>query len=220
MKKILSHLWCAALLALACTACDSSSAEEPQPQIEPTGVSFVRNYVTINKLVLHTIFPFGHLAVYTDRFNEEFDSSEESHRTYAEQHDDRYYDGPETERVSDVLGKTVCKVSAVTEDDYNPHYPAGSSLDEIIRINVQTYAPFVRSKCRDQALRDNQYVYKRLYDLTPEEGALWRPQSIAFFLDEFPQVSAEPRTIELTFLFDDGTELKSKIHLYGNDEIL
>lgn len=219
MKKILLHLGCAALTALACTACDSSSAEEPQPQIEPTGVSFVRNYVTIRELDLSTAFPFGRLTVIPEIHNG-FYSSEGSHRYYAEQHDDRYYDGPEEERVSDVFGKTVCKISAVTEYDYNPNYPAGSSLDDIIWINVQTYAPFVRSKCRDQALRDNQYVHKRICELTPEEGALWRPESIAFFLDEFPQVSAEPRAIELTILFDDGTELKSQIQIYGDDDIL
>lgn len=219
MKKYLLLLLCT--LAGIGTSCTHSPEEEAtyDPVVQ-TGTPFINTYADLNSfkplddnvgfMRFRIVWNSSQLTQYTS-----FDS--EKYWEYAQKNDDLYWCGGT--RYTCALGKSVVRITATTDGYYDAKHPAGSSLDDIMKVHVRTFAPFIDDKCRNASEERvfGQYISKRLCDLTPEEGRLWDPYTLTLSIDsENAPTSMERFQIYITILFDDGQEVSGfySIHDY------
>ncbi len=215
MKKYLLLL---CTLAGIGTACTHSSEEEGaiDNRIIQTGFPFIATYADLDGFYLYDDHPgfvrfrivwgADQLTQYTKYYG---DPNPEKYWEYVKKNDDLYWYS-QSGYGTCALGKSVVRITATTNGYYDAKHPAGSSLDDIMKVHVRTFAPFIDDKCRNPSDERvfGQYISKRLCDLTPEEGRLWDPYTLTLSIDsENHTTSTERLQITVTILFDDGQEI-------------
>lgn len=217
MKKYLLLLLCT--LAGIGTSCTHSPEEEAiyNPVIQ-TGFPFIATYADLESFYLfddhpgfvrfRIVWDSSQLTQYTKYHN---DFNPEKYWEYAKKNNDLYWFNNSGYGTC-ALGKSVVRITATTDGYYDAKHPAGSSLDDIMKVHVRTFAPFIDDKCRNASDERvfGQYISKRLCDLTPEEGRLWDPYTLTLSIgSENPTTSIERLQVTVTILFDDGQEISA-----------
>lgn len=109
------------------------------------------------------------------------------------------------------LADTIESVNLTSDTDYDDMHPAGSSLDDIIKIKYKTSEPFIKSGYKKQESAIS-YGYEEylclLKDINPKRMILVNPKDLALV---FPKpISNANHNFTLTIKTTDGRECQKQ----------
>lgn len=102
------------------------------------------------------------------------------------------------------------EIHFVSDTDWNPDYPAGSSLDDIVMVEFYSFAPFVDNGYQpfrfiDQEM-DGVTIQKLASELTADDMRMIKDETWCFWLDRMPDRLLE-HTLTITLVTVDGETL-------------
>ncbi len=220
MKK---HWMFFLLVALTMTACEK--AEEPaendfdQPA---AGVlsreSLVSSYFEPNALVLdarkNELGPYVRFSFEGEGFA--FDTSNPEKRAryneYVAKYDDRHFN--DSTLPIGASGEAITTVRVTSTADFDPAHPAGTLLNDLVRIKTYTYYPFLcylRPNSGLDLCAVRSEIYKLLSELTPEEMILWEGTGY-FELTTTPDPALEELPLRVEFDFENGRTITAEVN--------
>ena len=171
MKKYI-HILLSTVMVLAMLGCSDGGQEEPTPDPVPPKPSpvpgqepratpyYITDYLIVNSigvrcrdgwldptdgLMGYDLFPLKgdviEVGLYGESVTEE--SNSELFAYFQEQNGDVYYTGETQPHQTKALAYPFEKITMLCHENFDAEHPAGAVVDDIVKIHISTYAPYI-----------------------------------------------------------------------------